>query len=93
MVPETGSMPTMASDRPMHTATRPRTSDLPIRPMTIDMPNTRSANCSLGPKLKAKSATIGPSRARPSVEMMPPTKEPNAATFNATPALPCFANG
>ena len=93
MLPVNGSIPTNASVRPNSAAIRPLTSDLPIRPISSDKPTTTRAKYSGGPNFRACEATSGPTRIRMASAIMPPMKEPIAATPSAVPARPCRAMG
>ena len=60
---------------------------------TRRMPSSASAEYSAGPKSRAKLATTGARKVSPTMEAVPPMKEPMEARPSAVPALPCLAIG
>jgi hypothetical protein len=82
----------VASSSPKHAAI----SALDLLPLlmvaTSRMPSRASAVYSGGPKSRAKPATSGARKVRPTIATVPPMKEPIAAMPSAVPARPCLAS-
>ncbi|MNY47892.1 hypothetical protein D3C86_1831920 [compost metagenome] len=92
-VPETVSMPTAASAKPMHIAITILA--LASLPMPTKLQNVRkyTAKNSGGPKRSANLATSGARNVINSTPARAPRNEPVKAEVSARPASPCWAIG
>ena len=85
------SMPTSPMPRPRNRLASPRSVDSPSTAETVVNASTISAKYSGGPNLSPSSTTSGERNVRPTVAMLPATKEPIAAVASAGPARPLRA--
>ena len=86
--PETGSLPTNASMRPMQAAMTPRSKEPPDRPAMTDRPRMPSEKYAAGVKasaMRARLSVASTSTARPN---RPPYRPDISEMPSASPALP-----
>ena len=89
--PEVKSIPISPMVRPMPSAARPRTRELPSTDVTAMKASSMIAKVSAGETSTARSATSGATRASSRVAIVPATNDPIAAVARAWAARPLLA--
>ena len=91
VLPETVSVPTVPAMIPKQAIMSERTIEAPVRKLSTIMPMLMRAKYSGGPNFRAKLASGGAMRVRPTMPSVPAMKEPKADMPSAAPARPCRA--